>query len=217
MWFSNLVSLLPESKIKRAILLAVCQNINTVFTGDCSSLREDEVFSTRMRCVKCASKKKQPQHDNGWRLETMNNTVPLFSADVSNVRKSNKRTVKGPWRELLKFRLKCLPYPPVLMFRSRRASRSETSCDTTLSDRQLGKFCDIRHWAPFLLIGDDVTLDFMAKERENLNMKSQKWKLFFTVKRMTQELGRFKCFSILALFGYFSLLFTFLLNGTWDV
>ena len=110
----------------------------------------------------------------------MNNTVPLFSADVSNVRKSNKRTVKGLWRELFKFRLKCLPYPPVLMFRSRRASRSETSCDTTLSDRQLGKFCDIRHWAPFLLIGDDVTLDFMAKERENLNMKSHKWKLFIS-------------------------------------
>ena len=57
-WFPNLVSLLPESKIKRANLLAVCQNINTVFTGDCSSLREDECFSTRMRCVKCASKKK---------------------------------------------------------------------------------------------------------------------------------------------------------------
>ena len=132
-WFPNLVSLLPESKIKRAILLAVCQNINTVFTGDCSSLREDECFSTRMRCMKYASKKKQPQHYNRWRLETTNNTVPLFSADVSNVRKSNKRTVKGLWRELFKFRLKCLPYPPVLMFRSRRASRSETSCDTTLS------------------------------------------------------------------------------------
>ena len=32
--------------------------------------------------------------------------------------------------------------------------------------RESDKFCDIKHWAPFLLIGDDVTLDFMAKERE---------------------------------------------------
>ncbi|CAH3156909.1 unnamed protein product, partial [Pocillopora meandrina] len=40
--------------------------------------------------------------------------------------------------------------------------------------RESDKFCDIKHWAPFLLIGDDVTLDFMARERENLNMKSQK-------------------------------------------
>ena len=29
----------------------------------------------------------------------MNNTVPLFSVDVSNVRKSNKRTVKGAVKE----------------------------------------------------------------------------------------------------------------------
>ncbi|CAH3156955.1 unnamed protein product, partial [Pocillopora meandrina] len=28
--------------------------------------------------------------------------------------------------------------------------------------RESDKFCDIKHWAPFLLIGDDVTLDFMA-------------------------------------------------------
>ena len=28
-------------------------------------------------------------------LESMNNTVPLFSTDVSSARKSNKRTVKG--------------------------------------------------------------------------------------------------------------------------
>ena len=40
--------------------------------------------------------------------------------------------------------------------------------------RESDKFCDIKHWAPFLLIGDDVTLHFMAKERENLNMKSHK-------------------------------------------
>ena len=40
--------------------------------------------------------------------------------------------------------------------------------------RESDKFCDIKHWAPFLLIGDDVTLDFMAKERENLNTKSHK-------------------------------------------
>ncbi|CAH3165995.1 unnamed protein product, partial [Pocillopora meandrina] len=40
--------------------------------------------------------------------------------------------------------------------------------------RESDKFCDIKHWAPFLLIGDDVTLDFMAKERGNLNMKSHK-------------------------------------------
>ena len=30
----------------------------------------------------------------------------------------------------------------------------------------------INYWAPFLLIGDDVTLDFMGKEREKLNIKS---------------------------------------------
>ncbi|CAH3163990.1 unnamed protein product, partial [Pocillopora meandrina] len=40
--------------------------------------------------------------------------------------------------------------------------------------RESDTFCDIKYWAPFLLIGDDVTLDFMAKERENLNMKSHK-------------------------------------------
>ena len=38
--------------------------------------------------------------------------------------------------------------------------------------RESDKFCDIKHWAPFLLIGDDVTLNFMAKGRENLNVKS---------------------------------------------
>ncbi|CAH3129233.1 unnamed protein product, partial [Pocillopora meandrina] len=40
--------------------------------------------------------------------------------------------------------------------------------------RESDTFCDIKYWAPFLLIGDDVTLDFKAKERENLNMKSHK-------------------------------------------
>ncbi|CAH3164007.1 unnamed protein product, partial [Pocillopora meandrina] len=30
--------------------------------------------------------------------------------------------------------------------------------------RESDTFCDIKYWAPFLLIGDDVTLDFMAKE-----------------------------------------------------
>ena len=28
--------------------------------------------------------------------------------------------------------------------------------------RESDEFCDIKYWAPFLLIGDDVTLDFMA-------------------------------------------------------
>ena len=40
--------------------------------------------------------------------------------------------------------------------------------------RESDKFRDIKHWAPFLLIGDDVTLNFMAKGRENLNVKSHK-------------------------------------------
>ena len=40
--------------------------------------------------------------------------------------------------------------------------------------RESDKFRDIKYWAPFSLIGDDVTLDFMAKERENLNIKSHK-------------------------------------------
>ena len=31
--------------------------------------------------------------------------------------------------------------------------------------RESDKFRDIKYWAPFLLIGDDVSLDFMAKER----------------------------------------------------
>ncbi|CAH3146033.1 unnamed protein product [Pocillopora meandrina] len=35
--------------------------------------------------------------------------------------------------------------------------------------RESDQFRDIKHWAPFLLIGDDVTFDFMAKERGNLN------------------------------------------------
>ncbi|XP_066016887.1 tetratricopeptide repeat protein 28-like [Pocillopora verrucosa] len=38
--------------------------------------------------------------------------------------------------------------------------------------RESDKFHDIKYWAPFLLIGDDVTFDLMAKERENLNRKS---------------------------------------------
>ena len=38
--------------------------------------------------------------------------------------------------------------------------------------RESDKFCDVKHWAPSLLIGDDVTLNFMAKGRENLNIKS---------------------------------------------
>ena len=44
----------------------------------------------------------------------MSNTVSLFSVEVSNSRKSNKRTVKELWKELVKFRLKCLPYVTVL-------------------------------------------------------------------------------------------------------
>ncbi|XP_066016128.1 tetratricopeptide repeat protein 28-like [Pocillopora verrucosa] len=32
--------------------------------------------------------------------------------------------------------------------------------------RESDKFHDIKYWAPFSLIGDDVTLDFMAKERD---------------------------------------------------
>ena len=40
--------------------------------------------------------------------------------------------------------------------------------------RESDEFCDIKYWAPFLLIGDDVTLDFMAKEREHFNTKSSK-------------------------------------------
>ena len=38
--------------------------------------------------------------------------------------------------------------------------------------RESDQFREIKHWAPFLLIGDDVTFDFMANERENLNTKS---------------------------------------------
>ena len=38
--------------------------------------------------------------------------------------------------------------------------------------------------------------------------------IFFIPKRMTQELARFKVFSILGIFSYFSLHFTFLLKGT---
>ena len=32
--------------------------------------------------------------------------------------------------------------------------------------RELDKFCDIKYWAPFLLIGDDVTPDLMEKEKK---------------------------------------------------
>ena len=32
--------------------------------------------------------------------------------------------------------------------------------------RESDKFRDIKYWAPFSLIGDDVTFDFMAKERD---------------------------------------------------
>ncbi|XP_066022690.1 tetratricopeptide repeat protein 28-like [Pocillopora verrucosa] len=40
--------------------------------------------------------------------------------------------------------------------------------------RESDEFHDIKYWAPFLLIGDDLTFDLMAKERENLNRKSNK-------------------------------------------
>ena len=32
--------------------------------------------------------------------------------------------------------------------------------------RESDEFCDIKYWAPFLLIGDDVTLDFMTRKRK---------------------------------------------------
>ncbi|CAH3161835.1 unnamed protein product, partial [Pocillopora meandrina] len=40
--------------------------------------------------------------------------------------------------------------------------------------RESDEFHDIKYWAPFMLIGDDLTFDPMAKERENLNRKSNK-------------------------------------------
>ena len=40
--------------------------------------------------------------------------------------------------------------------------------------RESDEFHDIKYWAPFLLVGDDLTFDLMAKERENLNRKSNK-------------------------------------------
>ncbi|CAH3170098.1 unnamed protein product, partial [Pocillopora meandrina] len=40
--------------------------------------------------------------------------------------------------------------------------------------RESDEFHEIKYWAPFLLIGDDLTFDLMAKERENLNRKSNK-------------------------------------------
>ncbi|XP_066016340.1 tetratricopeptide repeat protein 28-like [Pocillopora verrucosa] len=40
--------------------------------------------------------------------------------------------------------------------------------------RESDKFRDIKYWAPFMLIGDDLTFDLMAKERENLDRKSHK-------------------------------------------
>ncbi|XP_066023427.1 tetratricopeptide repeat protein 28-like [Pocillopora verrucosa] len=40
--------------------------------------------------------------------------------------------------------------------------------------RESDEFHDIKYWAPFLLIGDDLKFDLMAKERENLNRKSNK-------------------------------------------
>ena len=51
-------------------------------------------------------------------------------------------------------------------------SASESLNLAMKSLRESDKFCDIKHWAPFLLIGDDVTLDFMSKERKKLNIKS---------------------------------------------
>ncbi|XP_066016885.1 tetratricopeptide repeat protein 28-like [Pocillopora verrucosa] len=40
--------------------------------------------------------------------------------------------------------------------------------------RESDEFHDIKYWAPFLLIGDDLTFGLMTKERENLNRKSNK-------------------------------------------
>ncbi|CAH3165208.1 unnamed protein product, partial [Pocillopora meandrina] len=40
--------------------------------------------------------------------------------------------------------------------------------------RESNEFHEIKYWAPFMLIGDDLTFDLMAKERENLNRKSNK-------------------------------------------
>ena len=42
---------------------------------------------------------------------------------------------------------------------------SESLNLATKSLRESDKFRDIKYWAPFLLIGDDVSIDFMAKER----------------------------------------------------
>ncbi|CAH3163046.1 unnamed protein product [Pocillopora meandrina] len=42
---------------------------------------------------------------------------------------------------------------------------SESLNLATKSLRESDKFRDIKYWAPFLLIGDDVSVDFMAKER----------------------------------------------------
>ena len=44
-------------------------------------------------------------------------------------------------------------------------SASESLNLAMRSLRESAKFRDIKYWAPFLLIGDDVSLDFMAKER----------------------------------------------------
>ena len=46
------------------------------------------------------------------------------------------------------------------------------------------------------------------QRKENILIQNQANE-FFIWKRMTQELGSFKCFSVLAIFGYLSLLFIF--------
>ena len=57
--------------------------------------------------------------------------------------------------------------------------------------RESDEFHDIKYWAPFILIGDDLTFDLMAKERENLNRKSNKREnLFFSSQK--NEVGTWK-------------------------
>ena len=44
-------------------------------------------------------------------------------------------------------------------------SASESLNQARRNLRESDKFSDVRYWAPFVLIGDDVTLDFHQKKR----------------------------------------------------
>ena len=111
---SQLVSLLAKSEIKRANLLAVYQYINYIHRQLQLPERGRTFSETNAIRGMCNQKKKKETimtTVKDWKLWA---TLSCYFTLKSNSLKSNKRTVKELWKELVKFRLKCLPHVTVL-------------------------------------------------------------------------------------------------------